>query len=61
MTSKDLYLAKAEIAARAERFGNYAQAANLWNDAHKFALSHKQREWCKNRCDFCDRVAERPF
>ncbi|WP_260448526.1 ANR family transcriptional regulator [Bibersteinia trehalosi] len=51
----------AEAAARAERFGNYTQAADLWNKAAKATVNAKQQEWCKNRSDFCDRVAERPF
>lgn len=61
MTNKELYLAKAEIAARAERFGNHGQAADLWSKAAKFALNATQREWCEKRSEFCDRVAERPF
>lgn len=51
----------AEAAARAERFGNYAQAAELWNKAAKVAVKANQQAWCRNRCDFCNRVAERPF
>lgn len=55
------YLEKAEAAARAERFGNYAQAAELWSKAAKVAVNANQQAWCRNRSDFCERVAEKPF
>lgn len=51
----------AEAAARAERIGNYAQAADLWNKAAKATANAKQQEWRRNRSDFCERMAERPF
>lgn len=55
------YLEKAEAAARAERFGNYQQAADLWNKAFKSAPNAKQKIWCEKRLEFCERVAEKPF
>lgn len=61
MEKHQIYLEKAEAAARAERFGNYAQAADLWNKATSSAPTGKQKAWCEKRCEFCERVAEKPF
>ncbi len=50
---RSLYQEKAEAAAKIEQLGNYAQAADLWNLAGKYALTDKQKEWCHNRADYC--------
>lgn len=48
------YLEKAEAAAKIEQLGNYAQAADLWNLAGKYALTDKQKAWCRHRADYCE-------
>lgn len=55
------YLEKAEAAAKSERVGNYGQASSLWNLAAKYAGNATDKRWCTDRCDFCERMIERPF
>lgn len=47
------YQAVAERAARAERAGNFNQAAILWHEAHLLAKSPANREWCEIRSRRC--------
>lgn len=51
---RSLYQEKAEAAAKIEQLGNYAQAADLWNLAGKYALTDKQKAWCRHRADYCE-------
>lgn len=51
---RTFYLEKAEAAAKIEQLGNYAQAADLWNLAGKYALTDKQKAWCRHRADYCE-------
>ena len=51
---RSLYQEKAEAAAKIEQLGNYAQAADLWNLAGKYALTIEQKEWCRHRADYCE-------
>ncbi|MFC0822085.1 hypothetical protein CDE51_04610 [Pasteurella multocida] len=48
------------VAANAERSKDYEQASKAWEVASLNA-SPLNKEWCKNRKAFCDRVAVRPF
>lgn len=50
---RSLYQEKAEAAAKIEQLGNYAQAADLWSLAGKYALTDKQKAWCRSRADYC--------
>lgn len=50
-----------ECAATKEHQGNYQEAANFWNQAYKVARKIQNKEWCLNRSEFCERMADRPF
>ncbi|MGC6392545.1 ANR family transcriptional regulator [Pasteurella multocida] len=49
-----------KFAANAERSKDYKQASKAWEVASLNA-SPLNKEWCKNRKAFCDRVAVKPF
>ncbi len=52
--SRAMFQEKAEAAAKIEQLGNYAQAANLWRLADKYAMTSEQKKWCALRADYCD-------
>ncbi|QIW15829.1 hypothetical protein A4G20_05540 [Pasteurellaceae bacterium RH1A] len=60
MTNKqfDRYKHFSQQAAIAERKEAWQEACNLWTKAQQVAAG-KNEEWCRNRADFCDRMAER--
>ncbi|WP_032092032.1 MULTISPECIES: ANR family transcriptional regulator [Pasteurellaceae] len=50
-----------EKAAKSERKGELLDAKEQWLVAELNAIGPKNREWCKRRAAFCDRVLRNPF
>lgn len=50
-----------ELAARQERQGNYQEACKTWADSARSASKTRNQQWCLNRQEFCERMANRPF
>ncbi|PJG83790.1 ANR family transcriptional regulator [Caviibacterium pharyngocola] len=50
-----------EQAAKNERCGELQDAKEQWAIAELNAPGVKNREWCKYRAKFCERVLSKPF
>lgn len=50
-----------EKAAKSEQQGDLQDAKEQWAVAELNAKSPKNKEWCKHRAAFCDRVLRKPF
>lgn len=50
-----------EQAAKNERDGALDDARDQWNIALLNAPGPKNREWCKRRAMFCERLISKPF
>jgi hypothetical protein len=50
-----------EKAAKSERQGDLQDAKEQWAIAELNASGQKNKEWCKRRAAFCDRVIKKPF
>ena len=50
-----------EQAAKNEREGNLQDAKEQWAVAGMNANKPTNKEWCKYRAAFCDRVLRKPF
>lgn len=50
-----------ENAAKSERQGDLQDAKEQWAIAELNASGQKNKEWCKRRAAFCDRVIRKPF
>ena len=50
-----------EKAAESERQGDLQDAKEQWAIAELNASGQKNKEWCKWRGAFCDRVLRKPF
>lgn len=48
-------------AAKNERQGEWQDAKEQWAIAELNAPNERNREWCKYRAEFCDRVLRKPF
>lgn len=47
------YKTYAESAVKAEKKGNYLEAAKNWADAKRHTAVQKNIEYCQHRIDFC--------
>lgn len=52
----DRYYSVAELAARAERFGQYEQASKLWRKAIKLARKEINACWSAHRAELCNNI-----
>ena len=50
-----------EKAAESEHQGDLQDAKEQWAIAELNAKDSKNKEWCKHRAAFCDRVLRKPF
>lgn len=50
-----------EQAARSERAGELQDAKEQWAVAEMNARTPSNKEWCKHRAAFCERVLRKPF
>lgn len=53
------YKTYAESAVKAEKKGNYLEAAKNWADAKRNTAVKKNIEYCQHRIDFCKRYHSR--